>query len=174
MRRPEDVGLQPDRLADGTAAPLVEPRWSRAQAMRTPAFWLLSLYTVLLFPVQAGVSLHNAPHLIERGLSPVAAASAQPVPQETLAPRPTPDFHRATTAILPSRAADNLFWLGRYVERTEMVVRLLRARHIRLAENGHAALPLLASVHDILASYAIDELSQVAAGLRGGVSRFKV
>ena len=43
--------------------------------MRTPAFWLLSLYTVLVFPVQAGVSLHQAPHLIERGISPIAAAS---------------------------------------------------------------------------------------------------
>lgn len=75
VRRPEDVGLQPDRLADSKAPPLVEPRWSRTQAMRTPAFWLLSLYTVLVFPVQAGVSLHNAPHLIERGLSPGAAAS---------------------------------------------------------------------------------------------------
>ena len=29
-----------------------------------------SLYTVLVYPVQAGVSLHQAPHLIERGLSP--------------------------------------------------------------------------------------------------------
>lgn len=75
VRRPEDVGLQPDRLAVGKTPPLVEPRWSRAQAMRTPAFWLLSLYTVLVYPVQAGVSLHQAPHLIERGLSPVAAAS---------------------------------------------------------------------------------------------------
>ncbi len=75
VRRPEDVGLQPDRLAVGKTPPLVEPRWSRAQAMRTPAFWLLSLYTVLVYPVQAGVSLHQAPHLIERGVSPVAAAS---------------------------------------------------------------------------------------------------
>ncbi len=75
VRRPEDVGLQPDRLADGRTPPLLEPRWSRAQAMRTPAFWLLSLYTVLVFPVQAGVSLHQAPHLIERGIPPVAAAS---------------------------------------------------------------------------------------------------
>lgn len=75
VRRPEDVGLQPDRLADGTAKPLVEPRWSRAEAMRTPAFWLLSLYTVLVFPVQAGVSLHQAPHLIERGIPPVQAAA---------------------------------------------------------------------------------------------------
>jgi OFA family oxalate/formate antiporter-like MFS transporter len=75
VRRPEDVGLQPDRLSDGKTQAPVEPRWSRAQAMRTPAFWLLSLYTVLVYPVQAGVSLHQAPHLIERGLSPAAAAT---------------------------------------------------------------------------------------------------
>lgn len=53
----------------------MEPRWSRAEAMRTPAFWLLSLYTVLVFPVQAGVSLHQAPHLIERGIPPIQAAA---------------------------------------------------------------------------------------------------
>lgn len=75
VRRPEDVGLQPDRLADGRAAAPVEPRWSRNQAMRTPAFWLLSVYTVLVFPVQAGVSLHQAPHLIERGIPPLQAAT---------------------------------------------------------------------------------------------------
>jgi OFA family oxalate/formate antiporter-like MFS transporter len=75
VRRPEDVGLQPDRLSDGKTQAPVEPRWSRAQAMRTPAFWLLSLYTVLVYPVQAGVSLHQAPHLIEQGISPVAAAA---------------------------------------------------------------------------------------------------
>lgn len=75
VRRPEDVELQPDRLSDGKTQAPVEPRWKRAEAMRTPAFWLLSLYTVLVYPVQAGVSLHQAPHLIERGLSPVAAAT---------------------------------------------------------------------------------------------------
>jgi len=75
VRRPEDVGLQPDRLVAGDVAPIVEPRWSRAEAMRTPAFWLLSLYTVLVYPVQAGVSLHQAPHLIERGIPPMEAAT---------------------------------------------------------------------------------------------------
>jgi cyanate permease len=54
---------------------MAEPRFSRAAAMRTRAFWLLSLYTVLVFPVQAGVSLHQAPHLIERGFSPIVAAT---------------------------------------------------------------------------------------------------
>ena len=72
-RRPEDVGLAVDRVKGTEAAP--EPRFSRSEAMRTPAFWLLSLYTVLVFPVQAGVSLHQAPHLIERGLTPITAAT---------------------------------------------------------------------------------------------------
>jgi MFS family permease len=73
VRRPEDVGLAVDRATGTTAAP--EPRFSRRAALRTRAFWLLSLYTVLVFPVQAGVSLHQAPHLIERGLTPIAAAT---------------------------------------------------------------------------------------------------
>jgi MFS family permease len=59
----------------GTGQTVVEPRFSRAAAMRTSAFWLLSLYTVLVYPVQAGVSLYQAPHLIERGLSPFIAAT---------------------------------------------------------------------------------------------------
>jgi len=75
VRRPEDVGLVPDRISAGGGSPIVEPRFTRAAAMRTQAFWLLSLYTVLVFPVQAGVSLHQAPHLIENGLSPIAAAT---------------------------------------------------------------------------------------------------
>src|SRR5882672_8692425 len=75
VRRPEDVGLVPDRIVVGAKAAPPEPRFSRAQAIRTRAFWLLSLYTVLVYPVQAGVSLHQAPHLIERGLSPIAAAT---------------------------------------------------------------------------------------------------
>ncbi|HEX6265996.1 MAG TPA: MFS transporter [Burkholderiales bacterium] len=77
-RRPEDLGLSPDGAA-ATVSPAspgsVETRFSRAQAVRTPAFWLLMLYTVLVYPVQAGVSLHQAPHLIERGISPATAAA---------------------------------------------------------------------------------------------------
>lgn len=75
VRKPEDVGLQPDRLASGPVQPVVEPRFSRKEALRTSAFWLLSLYTVLVFPVQAGVSLYQASHLIERGISPIVAAT---------------------------------------------------------------------------------------------------
>lgn len=77
VARPEDVGLQPDRNPAGArGGPAVaEPSFSRGEAMRTPAFWLLSLYTLVVYPVQAGVSLHQAPYLIERGLSPGVAAT---------------------------------------------------------------------------------------------------
>ncbi len=48
---------------------------------------------------------------------------------------------------LPSRVADNLFWLGRYVERAEGTVRLLRAVLARLADEASGSvvpeLPIL-------------------------------
>jgi sugar phosphate permease len=78
VRRPEDLGLLPDRqpAADIAAQrpPLEEPSFSRREAVGTAAFWLLLLYTVLVYPVQAGVSLHQAAHLIERGVAPAVAA----------------------------------------------------------------------------------------------------
>src|SRR3546814_761200 len=79
VRRPEDIGLAPDPQpvlgpTGQTAVP--EPVFTRAAAMRTSTFWLLSLFPLLLYPVQAGVSLHQAPFLIERGIHPTIA---QPV-----------------------------------------------------------------------------------------------
>ena len=79
-RRPEDIGLAPDRASPanenqpGRAMIAVEPSFSRREAIRTVAFWLLLLYSVLAFPVQAGVSLHQAPHLIQRGIDPATTA----------------------------------------------------------------------------------------------------
>ena len=77
VRRPEDIGLVPDRATARHArqAALAEANFTRAQALRTRAFWLLCLFTLFAYPVQAGVSLHQAPYLIERGLSPAVAAT---------------------------------------------------------------------------------------------------
>ena len=83
VRRPEDVGLVPDgdaRQRRASHAPvqahaLPEPSFTRTQALRTPAMWLLLAYTALIFPVQAGMSLHQAPHLVQQGISPAIAAS---------------------------------------------------------------------------------------------------
>ena len=43
----------------------------------------------------------------------------------------------------PSRAVENLFWMGRYTERMENIGRLLRAVGQRLAESDPAHLPTL-------------------------------
>jgi sugar phosphate permease len=80
VRRPEDLGLLPDRqptpdIAARSQPQLDEPSFSRREAVGTAAFWLLLLYTVLVYPVQAGVSLHQAAHLIERGIAPTVAAT---------------------------------------------------------------------------------------------------
>ena len=79
VRRPEDLGLVPDRQQAAEIAARrphpAEPSYSRRQAVGTAAFWLLLLYTVLVYPVQAGVSLHQAAHLIERGIAPTTAAA---------------------------------------------------------------------------------------------------
>jgi MFS transporter, OFA family, oxalate/formate antiporter len=75
VRRPEDLGLSPDRMPAGEASSDREPAASRREALRTPAFWLLLSYTILIYPVQAGVSLHQAPNLIEHGISPDVAAT---------------------------------------------------------------------------------------------------
>jgi MFS transporter, OFA family, oxalate/formate antiporter len=83
VRRPEDIGLVPDRAAPlvsaspGSPTPSspAEPNFSRRAALGTRAFWLLGLFTVLVYPVQAGLSLHQAAHLIERGIAPTTAAA---------------------------------------------------------------------------------------------------
>ena len=81
VRRPEDMALRPDGRSTGTSlaasapADVTEASFSRSEAIRTSAFWLLLLYTVLVYPVQAGVSLHQAAHLIERGIGPTTAAT---------------------------------------------------------------------------------------------------
>jgi len=82
VRRPEDLGLLPDNAGmrpsvdrGSAAAAPTEVTFSRRQAVRTPAFWLLLSYTVLVYPVQAGVSLHQAANLTEHGVAPTLAAS---------------------------------------------------------------------------------------------------
>jgi len=77
VRRPEDLGLLPDHSAPRTAAEAapIEVVFTREAALRTPAFWLLSLFALFAYPVQAGVSLHQAAYLIERGIGPGTAAA---------------------------------------------------------------------------------------------------
>ena len=57
------------------------------------------------------------------------------------------------TGLLPSRAADNLFWVGRYVERAEATLRLIRAMINRVAEADEAAAPVIAGIGALLAAW---------------------
>jgi uncharacterized circularly permuted ATP-grasp superfamily protein/uncharacterized alpha-E superfamily protein len=76
--------------------------------------------------------------------------TGEPTSQFSLLPPPSSqlDVSRATFD-LPSRVADNLFWLGRYVERVEPAVRVARA-----------ILPRLFQESDLMA------MAGVAAGMR--------
>lgn len=51
----------------------------------------------------------------------------KPVERMTLIPSAEEVQVRRIMGHLPSRAADNLFWLGRYLERTEMTLRVVRS-----------------------------------------------
>jgi uncharacterized circularly permuted ATP-grasp superfamily protein/uncharacterized alpha-E superfamily protein len=87
----------------------------------------------------------------------------RPAAQVTLLPPVTVPFRRAQPGPLPSRAADNLFWLGRYVERTEGLARLVRACNSRVTEGATG--PLLASLHALVETHGIDPSQAVPKGL---------
>ncbi|MCF6367801.1 circularly permuted type 2 ATP-grasp protein [Rhizobium halophilum] len=80
--------------------------------------------------------------------------SETPVATPTLLPREG-TVERAAPGSLPSRAADNLFWLGRYTERAEGSLRILRAWHQRFSEAADPRQPLLADVAGYLEAVGI-------------------
>ena len=55
-------------------------------------------------------------------------------PVTLLAPAGSPTRPERAGSDLPSRVAENLFWLGRYAERAEHAIRLLRSVVARLAD----------------------------------------
>ncbi|MBC8279916.1 MAG: MFS transporter, partial [Chloroflexi bacterium] len=86
-RRPEDMGLEPDpakgqtrdlrqpvpETVNAVAEPepisqYAENNYTVRQALQTRAFWILALFSVFGFVVQAGVSLHQVPHYIGQGV----------------------------------------------------------------------------------------------------------
>ena len=76
-----------------------------------------------------------------------------PVAETTLLPAPERMHVQRATGVLPSRAADNLFWVGRYVERAEATLRLVRALINRVAEAGDATAPVISSISALLSAW---------------------
>ena len=94
-RRPEDMGLFPD----GAGEPGIEPGsfggkkqfaedhpanpsetvWTRAEAVRTSAFWLLVITFGISSVGVTGLNLHVYPYVTDIGHSPVVAASVMSV-----------------------------------------------------------------------------------------------
>ena len=89
-RRPEDMGLLPDGASSasdkkssrdpskeedqvGASDDDSEPAWSRAQAIRTKAFWMLTFLNSLIFFLQAGINFHTYPFLTDQGFSEMTA-----------------------------------------------------------------------------------------------------
>jgi MFS family permease len=78
--RPEAFGLQPDGSQEA-APPGTHPRpferemsWSRQEAMRTRAFWLVTAAVALQSWAGGAINLHQIPHLVDSGLSAESAA----------------------------------------------------------------------------------------------------
>ena len=85
----------------------------------------------------------------------------KPVPRVSLMAGREEVHVRRLTGHLPSRAADNLFWLGRYLERAEATLRLVRGLRTSLMESEtavRAAGETLAKVRGMLVAWgAIDK-----------------
>jgi uncharacterized circularly permuted ATP-grasp superfamily protein/uncharacterized alpha-E superfamily protein len=105
---------------------------------------------------------------MQRGgsVADVWVVSDAPVETVSMLPSPALPFARVKPGALPSRAADNLYWLGRYVERAEGIMRLIRARHVRLAETDDPGTALLTSLAAHLEVFDVDPQQGVPDRLR--------
>jgi sugar phosphate permease len=76
-RRPEDHGLLPDgrttAQSDSTTVP--EAGYTLAQAVRTPAFWTLSLGMATISMLSTGLVFHMESIVTDQGLTPAIAAA---------------------------------------------------------------------------------------------------
>ncbi|MBV7409209.1 circularly permuted type 2 ATP-grasp protein [Maritimibacter sp. DP1N21-5] len=86
----------------------------------------------------------------------VVSESPADADRETLLPASGTAYKRSDLGVLPSTAADNLLWLGRYVERVEFNIRLIRAYHLRLAEMGTGEYPITEFIAKQLSFSGID------------------
>jgi uncharacterized circularly permuted ATP-grasp superfamily protein/uncharacterized alpha-E superfamily protein len=116
---------------------------------------------------RVGYSLDTSAIGMQRGgqAADVWVVSDNPVEQVSLLSASNKTIERNPSGNLPSRAGDNLIWLGRYAERCEATVRILRAYHLRLAELGREDTPLLAATRDYLEPAGFDLEEPIPEGL---------
>jgi len=86
--------------------------------------------------------------------------SSKPVGHETLLPTTDNVPIRRILGNLPSRAADNLFWYGRYLERAEATLRVIRCLCVRSLEmdlSGDVTRTISKLGHQLVAWGAVDK-----------------
>ncbi len=137
------------------------PMTIRAFLARTPDGWQVmpgGFARIGMSQDTTAIAMHQGSSVAD-----VWVVADAPVRDETMLARPQTAFVRTEPGTLPSRAADNLFWLGRYVERTEGLLRLTRAYNARRNEAGAGA--LLSTLADKLESYGVDPAQPLPEGL---------
>ncbi|MEO8240840.1 MAG: circularly permuted type 2 ATP-grasp protein [bacterium] len=144
---------------DGGLVP--RPMTLRVFLARTPKGWVVMPGGF----ARIGSSIDNAAISMRHGgtVADVWIVADKPVERVTMLAESTAEFVRVLPGQLPSRAADNLFWLGRYVERTEGLLRLIRAYNSRLDEA--ATEPLLATIRARLKAQGISTAEAFPQGL---------
>jgi uncharacterized alpha-E superfamily protein len=95
--------------------------------------------------------------------------SRTPVERVTLLPAETDTVNAKLASMLPSRAADNLFWLGRYIERSDGIARLLRAYHERVSEASDPRNPALPALLAAIEGIGIKRRDTIPAALVGAI-----
>lgn len=95
----------------------------------------------------------------------VWVVSPKPVSRDTLLTAGHAARKRQAISPLPSRAAENLLWLGRYTERSEALTRVLRTYHVRLAENFSHPPAVLDTLAIYLEAAGIDAAQPIPDGL---------
>jgi uncharacterized circularly permuted ATP-grasp superfamily protein/uncharacterized alpha-E superfamily protein len=161
------VGQEPVTLS--TAPVYVEGRLQprpitlRVYAARTARGWTIMPGGF----ARVGSSPDTAAIAMQRGgqAADVWVVSSRPVERVSLLPQEGEKLQRQSVGNLPSRAADNLIWLGRYAERCEATVRILRAYNARLAEVSNPDLPLLADTRTYLDGLDVDATEALPQGL---------
>jgi len=165
------VGQEPVQLStapvyvDGKLTP--RPITLRVYAARTETGWTIMPGGF----ARVGSTLDTAAIAMQRGgqAADVWVVSTKPVERVSLLPQDGEKLVRNSPGSLPSRAADNLIWLGRYAERCEATVRILRAYNARLAELSKSDLPILATAREFLETIDVDATEAMPQGLLSSI-----
>lgn len=80
--------------------------------------------------------------------------SDEPIVETTLLPTPDRVIIRRSAGALSSRAADNLFWVGRYIERVEATLRLVRALIHQIIDDDDEAAPIISQISSLLGAWS--------------------